>query len=686
MKILRLIKMALLFLLVFALAEVQVHFNTFFNVLPYVLYGLCLIVLLGGFFWLVKIKGVKLFIVPVLMVMCLGCPAYAFDFSDLASNVDRLDDASNNSFIDTLEEANTAGRALCGHNADVSYDNATLTKAIQVLDFFNKHKTDGGFLGDDTPARCANEYVDLAKEIQQSRAAKCSPTYAVLKNLALKDKCWPCDVTATIISAIQKVSIQTYQKINEGAKVLLGGIYLMWLALTILVSFAKFGFEKFGEFFTKLLNQTIVVIIIALILHAPLVQFYKITISPFITYTAALSMKFSEISQERMGGGSSLFQKIIDTLGLAASSKCNYCNEMNKDVNKEVSTGQFMDSASINGILCTVCSTYRQAAPMISLGQVMICFGRTTPETLGQLPILSRISQFSTPNISVSVTGYILVAVFSIFTFLVGYFIMASVFKLGVVFVLLPLFLVAFAFKISRPYATKAWGLIVYAMTTILIVSIFATMMILGFSVLLPESSVNGFITFFFSNESMGMIDMFSGSSFLDKLKGASGAEEIINRISGSMVSQYTFIHVLTMTSFAYICISTLSSAAELAEQITSAWTINSNDGRVLGQALTQAFSSTSKAAKTALGAGAFMGGRALEHTTYDKNGQVVTNTKTTDELMKEASEASEKNKAGGNKNKEYVSHNSISNPMQAEGNKNDGNWREEGRVKINNS
>ncbi len=688
MKILRLVKIALLFLLVFAMAEMQVHFNAFFNVLPYVLYVLCLMVVLGSVFWFVKVKKVKLFIIPFLWVMASYQPVYGFDFPGMTTPHEVYEDSAE-SFIDTIEEANAAGQELCAVGDVPEYNLKLFRKANQVLDFFNNHDAGGGLLGSDRAAQCARSYVDMANKIQQSQKAKCSPTYAILKNVAIKDKCWPCDVTSTIIAAIQKISVQTYQKINDGAKILLGSIYLMWLGLTVLISFAKFGFEKFGEFFTKLLNQTLIVIIIALILHAPLVQFYKVTISPFITYSSALAMKFSEISQGRMGGGHTLFQKIIDGLGLAASSKCNYCNEMQKSVNKEVTTGQFMDSASINGILCTVCSTYRQAAPMISLGQVMICFGRTTPQTLGQLPLLSRISQFSTPNISVTITGYILVAVFSIFTFLVGYFIMSSVFKLGVVFVLMPLFLVAFAFKISRSYATKAWGLIVYSMTTILITSLFATMMIMGFSVLLPESSINGFITFFFSGESTNMLDMFSGTSIMEKLQGASGAEEIINRVSGSIVSQYTFIHVVTMTSFAYICISTLSAASELAEQITQAWQLNSSDSRALGQGMTQAFASTSKTAKAALGGAGFLAGKTLDYIRRDKDGNIVheEKNKSAADVLSEATKASELNKAGGNPNKRPVTDHSDTynqGPMGANGSGNDSKTMQNDPIKAN--
>ena len=646
MKIFKMFKIAILIFFILGISRLDLELSNSLKVLPYIFYALSLLLVLGFVFWAVKIKKIKLFLLP--LFACL-----IFQSAALAENIPQI--SESDVYFKTFAEASAAGAEICnamGNNAE--FDFRTLHKASGVLDFFNRYgdqsNTGGVFSSSNSGAQCAREYVEEANSILKSQKATCSPTSAILKSIANKNKCWPCDVTSTIIAAIQKISISSYKKINDGAKLLLGTIYLMWLAITILMSFAKFGFEKFAEFFTKLLNQTIIVIIIALILHAPLVQFYKATISPFITYSAALGMRFSEIAQDKMGGSNNLYQKIIKSLGLAASSKCHYCDDMKKDVNKEVSTGQFIDSASINGILCITCSTYRQAAPMISLGQVMICLGRNTPQSLGQLPILSRISQFSGPNISLTFTGYTLVITFSIFTFLVGYFIMASVFKLGVVFVLMPLFLVAFAFKMSRSYATKAWQLIVFAMGTILIVSILSTMMIIGFSILMPDTSVASFIQLFFSSNSSMMTDVMAGSNLVDKIANSSGTEEVITQLIGNTVDDYTFLHILTMTAFAYICISVLSGCSELAEQITNSWTLNTNDTSNLSQSLISAQQKASKATKAALGGTAFLAGKAINVIKRDNSGNIVGgNQYTAEEVLKGANSNASIYDRGGN-------------------------------------
>lgn len=647
MKVFKLLKTALLIFFILGLSRLEGELSPVLTYLPFILYGLCFLLVLGTAFWLVKIKKVKLFLIPIFALMLSTSPAFADDPLEITESEIVFKD---------LASASKAGQDVCasvGRNDE--FDLRVLAKARGVLEFFNKYgdsgNTGGVFSGENSGITCSRDYIDNANAILKAQKTTCSPTSAILRNLAMKNKCWPCDVTSTIIAAIQKIAINSYDLINNGAKLLLGCIYLMWLAITILISFAKFGFEKFAEFFTKIINQTLIVIVIALILHAPLVQFYKATISPFITYSAALGMRFSDIAQKQMGERDGIFQKIIDTLGLAASSKCHYCNDMQNDVNKEVSTGQFIDSASINGILCVTCSTYRQTAPMISLGQVMICLGRSTPQSLGQLPIFSRISQFSGPNISLTMTGYFIVVAFSIFTFLVGYFIMASVFKLGVVFVLMPLFLVAFAFKASRSYAAKAWQLIIFSMGTILIVSMLATMMTIGFSILLPDSSIASFTQLFFSNNASMITDMLGGSNLVDKLQNATGVEDIAKSLIGNAVDDYTFLHIITMSSFTLIAISVLSGASELAEQITNSWQLNTRDTTHLSQSLISAQASAAKAGKAALGGAGLLAGKALNVMQTDEDGKKIGGTRySAEDILKGANEANELSKKGGDK------------------------------------
>lgn len=597
----------------FFLALAQVDWDKSENTLLFLsvlVVVLNVLLLLGCYFYLKHKNKMKCALVLALLTP-LFISSNALAFADGIADVPVVEP------IEKVSQLNDYASAVCGARDTGTIDIKILRQATAILDYYNKKgggpASGGMFSTSGTGYDCATEYVDYASELQKASGAKCDPTTAILKGIATRNKCWPCDVTSVIIGGIQKMVLASYDVINNGAKMLLGAIYLLWLAITILISFAKFGFEKFAEFFTKILNQTIVVLIVAALLHAPLVQFYRMTVSPFITYSAGLAMKFSEIGSDAMGDG--LFNKIIKSIGISASSKCSYCSSMKSAIGKEVSTGEFMDSASIRGILCITCSTYRQLAPMVSLGQTMICLGRTTPETFGSIPFLNQFAQFSTPNISLTLMGFLLVILFSVLIFLVGYFIMASVFRLGLVLVLMPLFLVAFAFKISRPYATRAWGVIVYAMGTILIVSLTCTMLMMGFSALLPEATIGGFIELFFSSNPSMVTNIMGG---MDMSNFASMTENDLMAYASTAGDMSTAIRAITMAAYCYICVHVISASSEIAEQITNAWQINSKDGQVLAQAMTEATSSGVKASQATFAAGGYITGKMFRFKNSD--------------------------------------------------------------------
>ena len=597
----------------FFLALAQVDWDKSENTLLFLsvlVVVLNILLLLGCYFYLKHKNKMKCALVLALLTP-LFISSNALAFADGIADVPIVKP------IEDAGDLSDYATAVCGARDTGTIDIKILRQATAILDYYNKKgggpASGGMFSTSGTGYDCATEYVDYASELQKASGAKCDPTTAILKGIATRNKCWPCDVTSVIIGGIQKMVLASYDVINNGAKMLLGAIYLLWLAITILISFAKFGFEKFAEFFTKILNQTIVVLIVAALLHAPLVQFYRMTVSPFITYSAGLAMKFSEIGSDSMGDG--LFNKIIKSIGISASSKCSYCSSMKSAIGKEVSTGEFMDSASIRGILCITCSTYRQLAPMVSLGQTMICLGRTTPETFGSIPFLNQFAQFSTPNISLTLMGFLLVILFSVLIFLVGYFIMASVFRLGLVLVLMPLFLVAFAFKISRPYATRAWGVIVYAMGTILIVSLTCTMLMMGFSALLPAGTVGGFIELFFSSNPSMVTNIMGG---MDMSNFASMTENDLMAYASTAGDMSTAIRAITMAAYCYICVHVISASSEIAEQITNAWQINSKDGQVLAQAMTEATSSGVKASQATFAAGGYITGKMFRFKNSD--------------------------------------------------------------------
>ena len=568
----RVLKFLLLTILIFALSNAKGgDVPAWINTLTYLSFFLSFVVLIGGFYYLIKVKKVKLF---VFILCCLFVqPSFAqIDLSDI-----KAADVGGYRISDL-------GTDVCSAVKGGHLDLKALKKAQAIVDYWNKQGVTPGIIGGgDKNYECARSYIKYAAALGIASKATCSPARMIFKSVVENDKCWPCDVTATILAGIQKMSVKSYHAINNAAKITLGIGYLFWLTITILISFAKFGFEKFGEFFSKLLHQTIIVMIIALILQAPLSQFYRATISPFISYMSAFSMKLSEESIKLQKDKGSLFDKVISLIGMANVSNCSYCKKMKEN---DAGTDNFIGSSAINSILCLTCTTYKQTAPMIAIGQNLVCIGRSTPiPVIDDIPVLNITSSFIGPNYQVAIFGLVIVLVFSILTFLVGYFISTSVLKLGVVLVLMPFFLVAFAFKSTRIYASKAWGLVVFAMANIMIVSLAVSFVTIGFSILMPTASAINFVNFFLNSTGGDLANLMGGSNFAADM--ALSAEGLQQMASAAANTQVTF-NLISIVAFAYIGWNIVGASSSITEQLTSAWQLNSSEGQILTNALIQ--------------------------------------------------------------------------------------------------
>ncbi len=603
----RVLKFLLFIILIFALSNFEGDVSSWMNILTYITFCLSFLVLIGGFYYLIKVKKTKLFV--FLLGLLLMQPAMAqIDLSDL-----RAAEASGYRITDLGDDV---CRAVKGGHLDLK----ALKKAQAIIDYWNKQGFSPSIIGGgDKNYECARNYIKYAAALGVAAKATCSPSRMILKTIAEKDKCWPCDVTSTILAGIQKMSVKSYHAINNAAKITLGIGYLFWLTITILVSFSKFGFEKFGEFFSKLLNQTIIVMIIALILQAPLSQFYRATISPFISFSAAFSMRVSEETMQIKEKNGSLFDKIISKIGLANTQKCSYCDKMKENAG---GTDNFIGSSAINSILCLTCTTYKQTAPMIAIGQNLVCLGRSTPiPVIDDVPVLNTVSSFIGPNYQVAIFGLILVLIFSIYTFLIGYFISTSVLKLGIVLVLMPFFIVAYAFKSTRTYANQAWKLVVYSMVNILIVSLSVCLITIGFSSLMPTASALNFVNFFLNSTGGDFANMMGGSNFATDF--ALSSEGLQNIASAASSSDAT-LRLLTITAFAYVGISIISGSSSITEQLTNTWQLNASEGKILTESLISASKQGIAGAKGAWKGAKMVTGYAGKKINAIRNGKAV--------------------------------------------------------------
>ncbi len=415
-----------------------------------------------------------------------------------------------------------------------SYDPRVLAKAHFIMNSFHKmSKRDvngedsylfglwSGESGDQIREAysCAEDYVENAARIQKEEASKCDSVALIVKKS--NESCWPCKTTYIVIESIQRFSSLLYEIINDFALNLLGTMFLLWIAFKTLYFLGTFGFTRISEYFTEFLIRTIVVCFCAVILHAPIGDFLKMTVSPFISYVAGLSIEFSKLSitgdfttTDEDGNKTTTKQTFAEQAEekLNLDITCSYCQNMNdKDAtlpHTSDTTNYFLDDQTVNAILCLVCTVYQQVVPFTAIGDSLSCYSIAMGHTI---PFIS----LTLPKIPYLFLGWTFIILFSIFMVFVAFYVMDAFIKLGFVLFLTPLLVTAFAFPISREYTQRGWNLLVHAVLQILGLSIATALIITLFINLLPGDGVSALIEAMVENSPEDLYETITGDSVL---------------------------------------------------------------------------------------------------------------------------------------------------------------------------
>ena len=282
-----------------------------------------------------------------------------------------------------------------------------------------------------------------------------------LRSLLAKQSCWPCNIAALLLDAMNNLVAQTSRSFTSWALDLLGFMLMVWLAVRVVKFIGGMGLSNPSEFFTDIIKRLLACFFVALFLQIPLSRFYQLTFGPLLSATIETVQLISESTLAPELSEDTVIGKLeVDVPCLE-----RYCQDTNAsptDQSDDIDldhTDTF--GADIrNGLLCVTCQIYAQTAPFIAAGQVLARYGISGEEYhLG----------ISFPkNLSMWLWGSLLAVVFSIFSFFVAFEMIDIFMRLTFVFVLLPFFMVAWAFPISRTYAEKAWSFLVHALLNFL--------------------------------------------------------------------------------------------------------------------------------------------------------------------------------------------------------------------------
>lgn len=571
--ILRIIALLLFLTTAYFMVRYNVHAPSF--IFP-ICFGLSVILVVGTVCYFKFIKKQKIFaflLVCMLATVCMNSSVFA------ASSEDTIDTNAK-----TLREK--GGADLAEYDAIMSGAKEATQFDMDAYDAAHKVYTECEKLGITNNAASrfykdcqdAKKYSDIAGKVTNKMSVGCSPVKTIVKNLLNKDKCWPCDATAMVISSIQKIASSSHNVLRTAALNLLAVFFLLWLAFVTLVYFGKFGFARVSEWLTNILNKAVLVLCIAMFLHAPVTEIYKYTVSPFIMFSADLAQTFSNEGRRAAKEEGSIVKTLTNIMSLGSGSgECKYCQ--NKGYN---GTTAFLDTASVNSLLCMVCTVYHEVSPLIGLGQGIICFAGAAPTTNADNSMLGATNNFTLPKLGPLTIGIVLILSFSLVMILIAFYVILSVLQLGFVIILLPFYAMAFAFKTTREYTKNAWHLLMHAMMSLVALSIAVALVIVGLSSLLDSKmAISLGIAMMDDSSPTKMMDVFSGKDDFDKATESSSDSgfDVVGIAKNVILSELgisPFRAVMLLIVFCILAVRLINSAPEIIERLLDVW-INRN-------------------------------------------------------------------------------------------------------------
>ena len=335
---------------------------------------------------------------------------------------------------------------------------------------------------------CAHELKEKGTEWQKRQTAKELKTVPMLLEEE-RGRCWPCGIVDMMLEAVEKTVFSVEDFMKTTALILLGLMTLFWLAFYVLTFIGKLGTGGQSDFMTDIATRLFVVLCVAVILQAPLVEFYRITLSPLISIGTTITQQITAIQLTSSPAFSENFNK-ADVLGCScctdSGSNCNDAANTERNIKK--STVRLLDEADRAGLLCTTCRIYKQTLPFIASGQLLIRYSFKNKTVISELA--SKATGGKTDKIPyplpMYILGIIIVVVFTLLAFWAAFRLMDIFIRLGFVFVLMPLLITAYAFPISRQYAKTGWNFFVHAILSMIALSIGMALVLLMFTSFLP--------------------------------------------------------------------------------------------------------------------------------------------------------------------------------------------------------
>lgn len=395
--------------------------------------------------------------------------------------------------VNAIDRAFGSETAEAAHQYDMSQG---AQKAYECLvDLNKKEKWDKDDY--DKYATCSKEY---AKFLSLTKKA-CPTLIEEIKNVS--KKCWVCDISKTLLTATEKVMTRFHNGLNEHKiplTMLAFGLFafLMFHFLGLVMSL---GTADIGQFFTTMFQKILLVMFVATLFYFPYSKTIDLFLTPLFSFGAALTQKLNEQAGEISAGSSTenlTDQQPATSLpgelkklngGTAFWASCDSCKRLADGTS---SSALHSDSGTISplpgtmkdSIDCMLCNLYVASAIPSGMGSSLAC-NANSEKNVTDLFIVEI------PNIMMLFTGWIVRVCFFIVSLIFAIAAFDSIFRLTFLFVLLPIFMTAAAFKSTRQYTVNAFNMFLHAIWTLFVLTLLSQIVMTVFYSAFADAKVS---------------------------------------------------------------------------------------------------------------------------------------------------------------------------------------------------
>lgn len=349
--------------------------------------------------------------------------------------------------------------------------------------------------------KAREDYTQAMKE-RLGRGSKACPTPKQLL-LEYQEDCWTCDIVYLIVESMDKVITTFYKQLEEQHLPLIllsiGGLF--WLVFRTLRLFLTWGMGDIGSYFTDVLKRILLLIFLSAILWTPYKDVLNIFITPIFTFSAGLTQSLSSIEasietpQSTPQVNVEIYRSVLGT----QPPQPTYCQNLNAEsaspTDERVSRvlqyqasiqDRALPTSVRDSLLCIVQSIYQITVPPTVAGQYLMCMSQTQ----GAISFPTRLTPIiKLPDFSVWFASWFIIAAFFLLSAVFPFFLVDSFFRIGIVLLLMPFFIVTAAFPSTRAYTKRAFDVLISSLINFFMISLILVLLIQMFYTLMGPTA-----------------------------------------------------------------------------------------------------------------------------------------------------------------------------------------------------